>query len=111
MTGLERFVEAKRPEIKALESMSDEEFRPWPGKRPSFSRALEGRGEGPLAVIAEYRDWQQIQTPALRKIIQDNVFMAEPVRKWETRGHRREKYVIIALNVPEQNRRKITIFQ
>ena len=72
---------------------------------------FKNAGNKPVAVIAEYRDWQQIQTPALRKIIQDNVFMAEPVRKWETRGHRREKYVIIALNFPEQNRRKITIFQ
>ena len=62
-------------------------------------------------MIAEYRDWQRIQTPELRKIIQENVFMAEPVRKWEHRNNRREKYVIVALNVPEENRRKITIFQ
>lgn len=55
MTGLERFVEAKRPEIKALESMSDEAFRPWQGKRPSFSRALEEGGGGALAVVAEYK--------------------------------------------------------
>ena len=70
-----------------------------------------GQGNKPAAVIAEYRDWQKIQSPKLRRLIQDNVFMAEPVRKWERKSHRREKYVIIALNVPERNRMKIRIFQ
>ncbi len=55
MTGLERFVEAKEQEIAALLRMGEEALRPWPGKRPSFLRALEGRGAGPLAVVAEYK--------------------------------------------------------
>lgn len=72
---------------------------------------IRSAGNKPAAVIAEYRDWQKIQSPKLRRLIQDNVFMAEPVRKWERKSHRREKYVIIALNVPERNRMKIRIFQ
>ncbi len=72
---------------------------------------IRNAGKKPAAVIAEYRDWQKIQSPELRKIIQENVFMAEPVREWEHRNNRREKYVIVALNVPERNRRKILIFQ
>ena len=55
MTGLERFVEAKRQEIAALLRMSEEAFCPWPGKRPSFLCALKERGAGPLAVVAEYK--------------------------------------------------------
>ena len=55
MTGLERFVEAKREEMAALLRMGEEALRPWPGKRPSFSRALTSGGEGPLRVIAEYK--------------------------------------------------------
>ena len=85
----------------------------FPGKdlEKNLGCYLKNAGNTPVAVIAEYRDWQQIQTPEHRKIIQDNVFMAEPVRKWEHKNNRREKYVIVALNVPEENRRKITIFQ
>ena len=55
MTGLERFVEAKRGEIASLERMGAEELRPWRGTRPSFRRALERGGVGPLAVVAEYK--------------------------------------------------------
>lgn len=55
MTGLERFVEAKREEIAALESLGAERLHPWTGERPSFRRALETRGDGPLAVVAEYK--------------------------------------------------------
>lgn len=55
MTGLERFVEAKRDEIVRLERMGAEAFLPWPGARPSFRRALCAKGEGPLAVVAEYK--------------------------------------------------------
>ena len=85
----------------------------FPGKdlEKNLCSYFRNAGNKPVAVIAEYRDWQRIQTPELRKIIQENVFMAEPVRKWEHRNNRREKYVIVALNVPEENRRKITIFQ
>lgn len=55
MTGLERFIEAKREEVVRLESMGEEAFRPWPGRRPSFRRALGAKGAGPLAVVAEYK--------------------------------------------------------
>ena len=55
MTGLERFMEAKRQEVEELERQGTENLRPWSGERPSFSRALAGGGAGPLAVIAEYK--------------------------------------------------------
>ena len=55
MTGLERFMEAKKDEVARLEAMGAEAFAPWRGERPSFVRALESGGEGPLAVIAEYK--------------------------------------------------------
>ena len=54
MTGLERFVEAKKEEIAALEHLGAERLHPWTGRRPSFRRALEAVGEGPLDVVAEY---------------------------------------------------------
>lgn len=55
MTGLERFVEAKRKEIAGLERGNGDGLRPWPEERPSFFRALESGGAGPLAVVAEYK--------------------------------------------------------
>ena len=55
MTGLERFVEAKRDEIARLESLGAEAFSPWRGDRPSFRRALCADGAGPLSVVAEYK--------------------------------------------------------
>lgn len=55
MTGLERFMEAKRQEVAELEGGGLEHLCPWRGARPAFSRALEARGRGPLAVIAEYK--------------------------------------------------------
>lgn len=55
MTGLERFIKAKKDEIVALERMGAEAFAPWRGHRPSFVRALASGGEGPLAVVAEYK--------------------------------------------------------
>lgn len=55
MTGLERFVEAKKEEIAALEHLGAERLHPWTGRRPSFRRALEAVGERPLAVVAEYK--------------------------------------------------------
>lgn len=55
MTGLERFIEAKKGEIAALERMGADAFAPWRGARPSFRQALLTGGEGPLAVVAEYK--------------------------------------------------------
>lgn len=55
MTGLERFMKAKKDEIESLERMGAEAFAPWRGTRPSFCRALLAGGEGPLAVVAEYK--------------------------------------------------------
>ena len=55
MTGLERFVLAKRGEIAALERAGEKSLSVWTGKRPSFRRALEAGGEGPLPVVAEYK--------------------------------------------------------
>ena len=55
MTGLERFVEAKREEIARLERAGEEAFTPWPGRRPSFRAALAAGGPGPLPVVAEYK--------------------------------------------------------
>ena len=53
MTGLERFIEAKREEIAALERTSDEVLRPWTEARPSFFRAL--KAGTPPSVVAEYK--------------------------------------------------------
>lgn len=65
MTGLERFVEAKRAEVRELERLMQNEASfapggplcPWEGVRPSFRAALErgGWNGAPLAVIAEFK--------------------------------------------------------
>ena len=55
MTGLERFVEAKRAEIAELERLGADNLHPWKGLRPSFRGALESGGAGPLPVVAEYK--------------------------------------------------------
>ena len=62
-------------------------------------------------MIAELRDWQRVRDPLLRKTIQDNIFMVEPLMKWEKKKDRRKKYVIVALNVSGPDRGKIQIFQ
>ena len=55
MTGLERFMEAKRREVEELERLGAEKLCPWCGDRPSFVSALARGGAGPLSVIAEYK--------------------------------------------------------
>ena len=63
MTGLERFVTAKQAEVQALEALMADESSfapggalcPWAGERPSFRKALECKGDAPLAVIAEFK--------------------------------------------------------
>ena len=63
MTGLERFVTAKQAEVQALEALMADESSfapggalcPWAGERPSFRKALERKGDAPLAVIAEFK--------------------------------------------------------
>ena len=63
MTGLERFVAAKQAEVQALERLMADEASfaqggvlcPWLGERPSFRKALENKGDAPLAVIAEFK--------------------------------------------------------
>lgn len=52
MTGLERFIDAKKREVEELLHSGTEHLRPWSKSRPSFSRALKA---SPLAVIAEYK--------------------------------------------------------
>ena len=80
-----------------------------------LDKALAGffaaAGTTPVAVIAELRDWQRVRDPLLRKTIQDNIFMVEPLMKWEKKKDRRKKYVIVALNVSGPDRGKIQIFQ
>ncbi len=68
-------------------------------------------GTTPVAVIAELRDWRRVQDPRLRKIIQENIFLVEPLMKWEKKKAARKKFVIIALNAPGPHRGKIQIFQ
>ncbi|MBQ9105292.1 MAG: indole-3-glycerol-phosphate synthase, partial [Mailhella sp.] len=57
MTGLERFIEAKKGEVAALERAFAEGHMPapWPHKRPSFRETLTSHNAGPLAVIAEFK--------------------------------------------------------
>ena len=57
MTGLERFIEAKKAEVAALErAMAEGRMpAPWMQERPSFRAAIERRGAKPLTVIAEYK--------------------------------------------------------
>ena len=55
MTGLERFIEAKREEMAALERMDENAMRPWQGIRPSFLQALKSDVPELPAVIAEYK--------------------------------------------------------
>lgn len=57
MTGLERFIEAKKNEIATLERAfaKGRMPEPWPHKRPSFREALASPKAGPLAVIAEFK--------------------------------------------------------
>lgn len=63
MTGLERFVAAKQAEVQALESLMADAASfalggalcRWAGERPSFRKALESKGDAPLAVIAEFK--------------------------------------------------------
>lgn len=55
MTGLERFIEAKRAEIAALERADAEALRPRQGVRPSLRQALRRGGSELPAVVAEYK--------------------------------------------------------
>ena len=48
MTGLERFMEAKRQEVEELERQGTENLRPWSGERPSFPARLPGAARGLL---------------------------------------------------------------
>lgn len=54
---LERFYNAKQPEIESLRVLAAQDSLPAPysGKRPDFAAALQRHGQGPLAVIAEYK--------------------------------------------------------
>ena len=55
MNPLQRFIDAKQPEINALLEAGPEAFTPWSGPRPVFGQALDHPRSGPLAVIAEFK--------------------------------------------------------
>lgn len=91
MTGLERFVEAKKAEIEALERLAaqggafDEGgvLAPWRGERPSFRAALErgGQGDAPLAVIAEFK-----QASPSRGVICEGLSVEDVARQYAECG-------------------------
>ena len=88
MSGLERFVEAKKAEIAALERLMQEPSSfaeggplcPWSGERASFLRALE-RKSGPLAVIAEFK-----QASPSRGVICEGLGPEEVARQYAANG-------------------------
>lgn len=80
MTGLERFMDAKRREVEELTRQGTEQIRPWNGERPSFSRALEAGG-GPLAVIAEYK-----RASPSRGVICESLEPEDVVRQYREAG-------------------------
>lgn len=91
MTGLERFMEAKRAEIAYLERLKAETsafeegglLKPWSGSRPSLRAALEkeGRACAPLSVIAEFK-----KASPSRGVICERLSVEEAVLQYAENG-------------------------